>query len=195
MRLFPRAIPHRPALLAFLAVLPAAGVAPPTITQAFGVATIPVGGTTSLTFTLTNTVTTLIIPGVTFTDTLPTGLVVATPNGLNGSCGGTVTAVAGSSTILLTGGSIPAVVSTPVTCVFSVNVTATAIGVLTTAVSGADTDFGTPITSDATITVTAFVPISPAPASWMLLGVGILALFGWTYGQSRWRRRSSSAGV
>src|SRR5271165_4863264 len=48
------------------------------------------------------------ITGVGFTDTLPTGLVVATPSNLSGNCGGTLTAVAGSAAVSLAGVSLVA---------------------------------------------------------------------------------------
>jgi uncharacterized repeat protein (TIGR01451 family) len=101
-------------------------VAPPTIGKAFGAATLVVGGTTSLTFTLTNpAVNAVALTGVAFTDPLPAGLVVATPNGLTGSCGGgTITATAGSGSVSLSGATIAAGAS----CTFSVNVTAVATG-------------------------------------------------------------------
>ena len=91
-----------------------------TLTKSFGEVSIRPGGTTSLTFTLTNSSPTT-LTGLAFTDVLPTGLVVATPNGLTGSCGGgTITAVAGSTSISLTGATLAASSS----CTFSVNVTA-----------------------------------------------------------------------
>ncbi|MEE6257721.1 DUF7933 domain-containing protein [Plantactinospora sonchi] len=100
-------------------------VAPPTIAKAFEDATIPVGGTTTLDFTLTNPNTGTALTGVNFSDALPAGLVVATPNGLTGSCGGgTITATAGSGTISLAGATLPAGGS----CTFSVDVTATTSG-------------------------------------------------------------------
>jgi len=90
---------------------------PPTITKAFGATDIALNGTTSLTLTINNS-NTIALTGVAVSDTLPSGLVVATPNGLSNGCGGAVTATAGSSSISLSGGTIAASGS----CVISVNV-------------------------------------------------------------------------
>ena len=81
--------------------------------------TIPLNGTAPLTFAISNTKpANVALTGVAFTDTLPSGLVVATPNGLTGSCGGgTITATAGGSTISLSGGSLAAGAS----CTFGVS--------------------------------------------------------------------------
>jgi uncharacterized repeat protein (TIGR01451 family) len=65
---------------------PAFAQAPPTIIKAFGAASMNVGASTSLTFTVSNDNATP-LTGVAFTDTLPAGLVVATPSGFAGLCG------------------------------------------------------------------------------------------------------------
>jgi arabinogalactan endo-1,4-beta-galactosidase len=109
---------------------------PPTLTKAYGAASVPLNGATSLTFTLTNPNSAASLSGVGFTDRLPAGQVVATPSGLMGSCGGgAVTAVAGSSSLSLSSASLAASAS----CSFAVNVMGT--------VSGAQTNTTSAVTS------------------------------------------------
>jgi uncharacterized repeat protein (TIGR01451 family) len=122
---------------------------PPSITKAFGALTIPVGGSTSLTFSITNPNTSLTLNGVAFTDNLPAGLVVATPNNLNSTCGGTATAVAGSSSVSLAG----ATLASNSSCTISVNITGTTGGVKNNSVTVTATESGTGNTSNASITV------------------------------------------
>ena len=125
---------------------------PPTITKSFGAASIPVNGSTSLSFTINNPNTTISLTGVAFTDNLPAGLVVSTPNGLTGSCGGgTITAVAGSGSVSLSGATLASTTS----CTFSVNVTGTTGGVKNNSVQVTATESGPGNTSNASITVTS----------------------------------------
>jgi hypothetical protein len=105
----------------------AAAIAPPTISKSFGTTVSIPGGTAALSFTIGNPNPTVALTGVGFTDTLPAGLAVATPNGLTGSCGGgLITATAGSGIVSLTG----ATLAPGVSCTFSVNVAVTSGGVL-----------------------------------------------------------------
>src|SRR5271163_420881 len=124
---------------------------PPAITKAFGAATIPLTGTTSLTFNMNNPNTGVPLTGLGFTDNLPAGLAVATPNNLTSTCGGTATALAGSGTASLSAGTLAASAS----CTVSLNVQSTAAGVKNNSVQVTSTEGGTGNTSSANITVTA----------------------------------------
>jgi arabinogalactan endo-1,4-beta-galactosidase len=100
-------------------------ILPPTISKSFGAAQVALNGVTSLTFHLSNPNTGTALTGIGFTDTLPAGLVVATPNGLTGVCGsGTIAATAGSNSVSLSAGTL----ASGAACDFTVNVSATAAG-------------------------------------------------------------------
>lgn len=105
----------------------------PTVTKTFGATSIAAGATTTLTisFSNSNTGTAGIISGLAFTDTFPYGLVIAPTPGLTSTCGSGVTAVAGGTSLSLSGGSIPQRTSggggVNGTCSVTVNVTS-AIG-------------------------------------------------------------------
>ncbi len=109
-------------------------------------------GTTSLTFRLSNPNTGTSLTGIGFTDTLPVGLAVTTPNGLTGTCGGgVIAATAGSGTVSLSAATLAASAS----CNFAVNVSGVATGMknnLTSAV--ASTEGGNGSTASASINVT-----------------------------------------
>ena len=145
-------------------------VSPPAITAAFGVSSVVLNNNTTLTFTVTNP-NTIPLTGVAFTDTLPSGLVVATPNGQSGTTGGgTVTATAGSGSISLTGATVPASGNIS----FVVNVTGTTAGVKNNSVQVTSTEGGNGNTSNGTLTVVAPPVITQA------FGVPSIALNGST---------------
>jgi uncharacterized repeat protein (TIGR01451 family) len=129
---------------------------PPTITKAFNPATVSIGQTSTLTFTIANPGSNP-LTGVGFTDTFPANLFVQNPNGLTGSCGGgTITATAGTGTVSLSGATIAASGS----CSFSVSVVAlvgTPAGQIYTNTTGNVTsnEAGPGNTATATLTVTA----------------------------------------
>jgi|GEM_PF-1702372 len=123
---------------------------PPVISKMFGAATVALNGSTSLNFTVNNPNSSSALAGVAFTDSLPAGLVIATPNGLAGTCGtGTITATAGLGSVSLAGATLAASGS----CAFSVNVTGTAGGVKNNSVSVTSTTAGVGNTSNASVTV------------------------------------------
>ena len=98
---------------------------PPTITKTYGAGSVPLNGTTSLTFHLANPNSSASLSGVGFSDSLPAGETVSTPNGLTGNCGGgTIAATAGSASISLSGATLAAGAS----CTFAVNITGTTSG-------------------------------------------------------------------
>jgi hypothetical protein len=138
------------------ATLTVAGISAPTITKAFAPTSIVVGGSSTLSFTITNSNAATAFTGVAFTDTLPAGVVVSTPNALTGTCGaGTITATAGSGSISLAGGTIAAASN----CTFSVSVTASTSGTKNnTTGTVSSTEGGTGGTASATLTVAAITP-------------------------------------
>lgn len=97
---------------------------PPTFAKSFAPGVIPVGGTSTLTFTIDNTASTVAASNLAFTDNLPTGVQVAAVPNAASTCGGTVTAMAASGLISLSGGTAGAGAS----CTVQVDVTATMAG-------------------------------------------------------------------
>jgi hypothetical protein len=139
-------------------------LAPPVIGEAFSPAIIAKNANSTLTYTITNpAANTLAITGLSFNNGLPSGLVVATPNGVSGSCGGTVTAVAGASSIALTGGTL----GVGANCSIAVSVTGTAAGTFTNSVTAVSGNAGTGNTANATLTVTG----TPGPQNFQQIGV------------------------
>jgi hypothetical protein len=149
------------------ATLTVAGIAAPTIAKSFGSSSIAPAGTTTLSFTINNTNAGTTLTHIGFTDTLPAGLVVSTPNGLTGACGGgTITATAGLP-VSLTGASLAANAS----CVFTVNVTATSNGTkvnVTSAVTSMEGGAGNAATASVTVGIAAPIPTLQQWALWML---------------------------
>ena len=96
----------------------------PTIIKNFAPDPIAAGGTSTLTFTLTNPNATIALTGVGFSDTLPTDVTVASPTGASSNCGGTWAPInPGDATITFSGGTIPIGGS----CTVQVNVIASAV--------------------------------------------------------------------
>jgi LPXTG-site transpeptidase (sortase) family protein len=97
----------------------------PTISKSFSLASIPAGGTSTLTITLSNINATSATLNSSFTDNLPSGVEIAgTPN-LSTTCGGSPTSTTGSLTLPAAGSSIPGGGN----CTIKVDVTAPDVGV------------------------------------------------------------------
>jgi hypothetical protein len=144
---------------------------PPSIAKAFGAATVPLNGTTSLTFTISSTNANLTVTGIAFTDNLPAGLVVATPGNLSATCLGSATAADGGSSVSLSGGSL----APGPPCTVSVSVTGTTAGVKNNSVS-VNSDAGPGNTSNDVITVVSPPTISKdfSPTSISLNGTSTI---------------------
>jgi LPXTG-site transpeptidase (sortase) family protein len=94
-----------------------------SISKSFSPKSIVPGGTSTLTFTLHNPGS-VAINNLSFSDTLPANVVIADPNGLANTCGGSVTAEADTSLISLSSGSLGGNAS----CTISVNATSATVG-------------------------------------------------------------------
>ena len=95
--------------------------ATPQLDKAFSPQTVPAGGISTLTFTVTNTSDLAAKSGWGFTDTLPAGLTVAAPLAKGGTCAATVTG--SGSSIVVSGGVLPAQTAS---CTVTVAVTSSA---------------------------------------------------------------------
>lgn len=99
----------------------------PQLDKAFTPTAVQTGGTSTLTFTVTNTSELASKAGWGFTDTLPTGLTLA--NGtVGGTCNATTTAVAGATSIAVTNGTLAA---GQASCTITVQVTSPVAGSFT----------------------------------------------------------------
>jgi hypothetical protein len=98
-------------------------LAPPSTTKSFYPASIPTSGYSKLTIKIHNP-DDFVMNNVAFTDAMPASLIIVTPTDVTNSCGGTVTAAAGTSSVSLSGGSIVAIGD----CSITVTVQGTAPG-------------------------------------------------------------------
>ena len=135
-------------------------VGPPSISKAFAPAAITVGGTSTLTFTLTNPPANIVaLTGLAFSDAYPAGLVNTTPLSTTNSCGGSLTAAPGGSSISLSGATIPVDSS----CTVIVDVSGTTVGAkANTSGTVSSTNGGTGNTASDTLTVTQAAVVDPA---------------------------------
>jgi LPXTG-site transpeptidase (sortase) family protein len=137
---------------------------PPTISKLFAANPILAGGTSTLTFTITNPNLNNSLTGLAFTDTFPTSpaaMLVASPLTTSNSCGGTLEDNTGGTLgtsdpgIRLTGGTLTG----GSTCTVTVNVTAPSTGsYANTSGAVSSTNAGTGNTASDTLAVNAASP-------------------------------------
>jgi uncharacterized repeat protein (TIGR01451 family) len=127
-------------------------IQPPTVGKLFGSDPLPLGQTTSLTFTLANPNATVALGGISLSDSLPAGLEVANPANATNTCGGVLNAAPGATLISISSVAIPAASN----CAFSVDVLATSPGLkvnVTGNIQSVDAGPGLTATDDVTVTV------------------------------------------
>lgn len=96
----------------------------PQLDKAFSPASVPIGGSSTLTFTVTNTSELGAKNGWSFTDNLPTGLKLAN-NTVGGTCNATTAATAGATSVAITNGQLNA---GQASCTITVQVTSNTVG-------------------------------------------------------------------
>ncbi|MEA4812045.1 MAG: sortase [Anaerolineaceae bacterium] len=107
-----------------------------SVGKGFSPAPVQIGSSTVLTVTLRNPTSTN-VTGVSITDSLPSGMKIYNPADASTTCGGSVTAVSGSSSVSLSGGTIPAgSIASPGTCNIKVTVSADYKGTYTNTILG-----------------------------------------------------------
>ncbi len=127
----------------------------PGFTKVFAPNPIPLFGTSTLTFTIDNTGSSVDATSLAFTDTLPAGLEVASPPNASTTCtGGTLTAAAGSSSISYSGGTVSAGAS----CTITVDVAGLAVGDHVNTSGALTSSLGSSGTAGDTLTVLEIEP-------------------------------------
>ena len=149
---------------------------PPSISKLFSPNPILAGGTSTLTFTITNPNLNNALSSISFSDTYPSGLQnTATPNGTTTCTGGTVTAAVNGNGVSLSGGTVAA----GATCTVTVNVTAASTGSYANTSSAVQATVSGTTTTGNTATDTLTVN-SPSPSIALLKQVSTSATGPWT---------------
>ena len=129
--------------------------APPTFSLAFSPSTIGPGSISTVTYTINNSAEAAGVTGLSFTNTLPTGVTVANPSRASTSCiDGTLTATAGSGNVTISGYRLSAVAS----CTVTLDVTSSTPGAHVNTTGALATSAGSAGTATANLTVDAGRP-------------------------------------
>ncbi len=123
---------------------------PPDFSKTFDPDTIPAGSTSTLSFTIDNSASTVDATALDFTDNMPAAVLVATPSGAATTCtGGTLTAASGTSVVSYTGGTAAAGSS----CTVTVEVTSGIVGEHVNTSGELTSSSGSSGSAEATLTV------------------------------------------
>ena len=133
----------------------------PSIAKAFSPAAVPLGGASTLTFTVSNP-NAVPLTAIAFTDAYPAGVVNATPLAVGGTCPGVATtATAGGASFDVTAGTV----ATAASCTITVGVTGTTAGAWNNTASGvtsAESGSAGAASNTATLTVSSPATIAKA---------------------------------
>lgn len=147
-----------------------------SVSKSFSPATISVGGTATLTIVITNSPPPGGTGDISFTDIYPANLQNAATPAASSDCGGTVTAVAGGTSLGFSGGSV----NGNNACTVTVTVTSSVAGsYLNSTGTVTTTNAGNAPAATATLTVTAIPPTvvkSFSPSTIPLNGVSVLSV-------------------
>jgi len=150
--------------------------APPTLRKGFSPSVVAVGGTSTLTFTLTNP-NTAPLTGASFGDSFPAGMQVAAVPSASNTCGATWAPAAGDTSLVFASGTIAASGA----CTVAVNVTVTTPGThgnVSGFITSAESGTNATATGSAVATLQGLVPPSIAaafaPASVQVNGTAVL---------------------
>lgn len=122
----------------------------PGFAKSFAPPLVGAGDTSTLTFTIDNSASTVDATNIDFTDAFPAGLFIAsTPNASTNCTGGTLTADAGAAVVSYTGGTVPAGTA----CTVQVDVTAPAGGIYINVTGDLTSSLGNSGTATDTLTV------------------------------------------
>ncbi len=135
----------------------------PQLDKGFSPSTIPAGGTSTLTFTVTNTSDLAAKQDWSITDAMPAGLTVANPASVGGTCAASstvgtayaVTAAPGATSVGVVGGDLAA---GQASCTITVQVTASVPGTYTNGPANVTTNLNPPGPATLTVTPTCATP-------------------------------------
>ena len=143
---------------------------PPTIAKAFSAATVGLNESVTLTFTLANPNPATDLTGVSFSDDMPSGLLIANPDSLGGTCDPSVVTLSPTN-LSLVNGVLPANSS----CTLSVDVLATAAGdQVNTTGAITSVEGGTGGTSADFVLSVGPASAAPEPATLLLAGLALV---------------------
>jgi hypothetical protein len=164
--------------------LTALAASPPTISKSFTPPSVPLGDTSTMSFTITNP-NTIALTGLSFSDNFPAGLAVANPPAVADTCGFTSgVPAAGATSFTVSGGSVGASAS----CTFALNVTATSPGDLQNSSSGMSSNEAPTGAGSPTATLSVAAPIAAVPT---LSELGLLIAALLLSGFGVWRLRTA----